>query len=115
MQELGQELIAVLGEAAIVPFAERFGGTRLYVPFKLDDEHEVTQAIGREAADALCKRFAPSTIRIPLFRDQRIMALHAKGASAAQIATRFAMTENGVVKALKRIREADQMVRPDCI
>ena len=91
----------MIGETATVALANRFGGTRLYIPLKIGDDHEIALAIGREATTALQVRFSLATIRVPLLRNLRAKQMVMDGWSAARIAVRLGMTETGVARLLK--------------
>ncbi|MBY0306403.1 MAG: hypothetical protein K2W86_14790 [Sphingomonas sp.] len=96
-------LRAVLGEEAFVFLAQAFGGTRVYVPPKCRDDHEIVLAIGRVAADALSRSFAPDTIRVPLARRERALYFRGTlGLSNAQIARQLGITEGGVNRLFAR-------------
>lgn len=102
MRGPGPDLLKLIGEPAFVALAEAFGGTRLYVPTKIDDQHEIAKAVGIDAARQLSRRLAPDQIEVPLARDLRARHYRARGLSQAEVARRLGMTENGVRKLLKR-------------
>lgn len=52
------EIAEVAGEAAAVKFAAQAGGTRVYIPARVDDEHWLVACVGRQAADTICAHFA---------------------------------------------------------
>jgi hypothetical protein len=52
------EIAAVAGDAAALNLAARVGGTRVYIPARVDDSHWLTECVGRRAADQICKHFA---------------------------------------------------------
>jgi hypothetical protein len=100
----GPELVALIGEEALVRLAEAFGGTRLFVPVKMTARHEIAKAIGIEAARKLSDRIAPDVIRVPLAREQR--ARHYRGAlglSNAQVARKLGIVEPAVNKMFARM------------
>lgn len=101
--ELSNDLKLLLGEASFVALAQAFGGTRLYVPSNIPADHEITQAIGAEAADLLSRRYSPATIRVPLARNERASHYRALGMSNAAIARKLGMTETGVDKLFSRM------------
>lgn len=105
-RELSGELLAMLGEEGFVALAQAFGGTRLVVPYKLDEEHEITKAIGMARATRLSRRYAPDQLRIPLARELRALHYRAKGLSNAQIARKLGITETGVDKLFRRRPDA---------
>lgn len=102
----GPELKALIGKDAFVRLAEAFGGTRLYIPIAIDDDHEIARAIGIDAARAMVDRLAPDMIRVPLARDDRAMHYRAIGHSNAQIARALGITERGVERLFERRDDA---------
>jgi len=107
---LKTHLAAVLGQEGLVRFCQALGGTRVYVPYKLADDNDIVEAVGRELADKLSRSFAPATIRVPLARRERALYYRAGGLSDARIARLLGITENGVGKLFAR--EADLPDRP---
>lgn len=103
-------LHSILGEDGFVRFCQALGGTRVYVSWKLSDDHDVVQAVGREAADKLSRQLAPATIRVPLARRERALYYRRQGLSDAAIARKLGITENGVGKLFRR--EQDLPPRP---
>lgn len=99
---LKTHLRAILGDEAFVALCQELGGTRLYVPYALRDEHDLVQALGRPAAEKLSRALAPATIRVPLARRERALHYRRAGLSNARIARRLGMTETGVAKLFGR-------------
>lgn len=99
------ELLELLGESAFVHLTQAFGGTRLYVPHIIGDDHEIAQAIGPDAARRLSRRHAPDIIRVPLARCIRARHYRALGDSNARIARKLGITETGVNKLFRRMIE----------
>lgn len=106
------ELTEVIGKVAALSLSEAFGGTRLYIPVLLKDKHPIVRTIGRDQADKLAQRFAPDTIRIPLMIDLRVAKFIHERRSHAWIARTLVMTENGVGKVVKRLKELDEPLWP---
>lgn len=102
----GPELEALIGEEALVRLAERFGGTRLFIPVKMTARHEIARAIGVEPARLLAERLAPDVIRVPLARELRARQYRARGMSNARIAVALGMTEGGVERLFRRLPDA---------
>ena len=90
------ELSAYLSDAELVALAEAFGGTRLHVPIRAGDDHQIVRVIGRDGFAKLSAVYAPDTIRIPICRELRALHYRTQGLSNAQIASRLCMTETGV-------------------
>lgn len=97
------DLVELIGEAAFVRLAEAFGGTRLYIPNKLGPDHEIVEAVGKDAAILLVERLAPDVIKVPLAREIRARHYRARNWSNAQIARALQITESGVEKLFRRV------------
>ncbi|QPT09695.1 hypothetical protein [Sphingomonas paucimobilis] len=97
------DLVELIGEAAFVRLAEAFGGTRLYIPSKLDPDHEIVEAVGKDAAILLVERLAPDVIKVPLAREIRARHYRARNWSNARIARALQITESGVEKLFRRV------------
>ena len=52
------DIARAAGEAAALALAANVGGTRVYIPAAVDDEHWLVKAVGRAAADKICAAFA---------------------------------------------------------
>jgi hypothetical protein len=108
------EIASVVGVPAALAIAERVGGTRVYIPSHVGDDHWLVEAVGREAAVKICELFAVDGSRgqrvdMPVaaiggrayraFRQQlarRVHKLDKEGKSARQIALEVGLTERGV-------------------
>lgn len=100
-----EQLIDLIGEAAFVALAERFGGRRLYVPTAIGADHDIARAIGADAARHLSERVSPDVIRVPLARDVRARHYRAGGLSNGAIASRLGITEPAVNKLFARMAD----------
>lgn len=101
---------AVLSAEEFVRLAEMLGGDRIYVPRRIDDDHDLVAAIGRGAADRLSQAIAPAWLPVPLARRERALFYEAQGLKDHEIARRVHMTRSGVQKLLDR--EVDLSDRP---
>jgi hypothetical protein len=96
------ELREVVGERAAVRLSVVFGGTRLYIPVRADPGGWLAQAIGIDAANALCRAFNREQIDIPLGpgkltrQREKIVAMRSRGMSERAIALDLDMTERQV-------------------
>ncbi len=66
------EIADVAGEAAAFSIASAKGGTRIYVPARIDADHWLVETVGLAAAQKICKHFAVDHVRgqdieIPLY------------------------------------------------
>lgn len=104
------ELIELIGEDGLRALAERYGGTRMYVPIDMHANHDLVTVLGLERATALSTRLGLDVIRVPLARELRALHLRASGMSNSQIASALVMTETGVNKLFARLSKAGQAV-----
>lgn len=101
------DLTDVLSAMEVVALVEAFGGTRLYLPVQMTEEHRIAKAIGYEAAMKLWQALGSGPLRIPIARDLRARHYRAQGDSYAKIARKLGMTEPGVETLFKRVAQPD--------
>lgn len=97
-------LVEVLGLAGTLALARRFGGVRVYVPQpeRLKPEGALVATLGHDIAHKLAFEFRGLEIMVPkcvaYLNRERARRIHAeaKTASAAQLATRYGITERYV-------------------
>lgn len=89
----------------IVALADAFGGTRLYVPTKITEGHQIAKVIGYAAAQRLWNGIGSGAFRVPLARELRASHYREQGWSIARIARQLGMTETGVTKLLARMEQ----------
>lgn len=85
---------SVIGAAATLRLLALFGGTDLYVPASVSDDHVLTKCLGVEAAKRLSARFAGDKLKVPrgeddftrLTRVRRVAGLLRAGTPPADIA-----------------------------
>lgn len=87
------EIAETAGEPAAVSFAARVGGTRVYIPARVADDHWLVDCVGRAKADLICKHFA-----VDARRGQRIDVPIAAGGVYPQLRRAVA----------RRLHELDQ-------
>ncbi len=63
-----QELAELIGVAAAIAVARKWGGRRLYCPQTLSRDHELVKLIGRQRAELLCQRYTREHLDIPSAR-----------------------------------------------
>lgn len=98
---LVRDLQACLGMDGFVQLCQELGGLRIYVPYRLKDDSELVQVLGRELAEKFVRKFAPATIRVPLAKRVRALHFRAQGLSDPQIARKMKITESGVKSLFK--------------
>jgi hypothetical protein len=102
------EIAEVAGLPAALAVAERYGGSRLYVPKRAPDSHELVQLVGRDAADAICRFYGGldrggEPITIPLgprrfYARARAAAekMRAEGKSVAEVTRALGVARSSV-------------------
>ena len=113
------EIAQVAGLDAALKLAEARGGTEIYVPAEAPDGHWLTEAVGKQAAAAICAHFTGSgpgcRLEIPLgpagshaqLRRQ-VDKLIAEGKSEREIALVTRYTGRGVRMRKAKARRAAQ-------
>lgn len=103
--KLFDEVVPIIGWEATLELVRAFGGTRLYIPkvTRLDEEHNLVQAIGEDAARKLAKKHPSRLMVIPrgtsLFNARRNEAIRRRfdaGESAPKLALEFGLCERQV-------------------
>lgn len=88
----------ILGPDGFIAFVQAMGGTSVYIAYRMRDDNDVVEVLGREVADKLSRALAPCYIRVPLARRERALYYRAQGLSNARIARLLGVTESGVSK-----------------
>jgi hypothetical protein len=52
------EIAQLVGEPAAVNIAARVGGSRVYIPATVADDHWLVECVGRAKAEQICRHFA---------------------------------------------------------
>lgn len=109
LPELLGQVVEISGEEAAIRLADRYGGTRMYVPSRehLDERHPLVVLVGKEAAEAISERWAGLHLEVPLgsdvtrlLRNLEIKRMSDSHRSAGSIARRFGMTRRSVLRIL---------------
>lgn len=103
-----QEMQRLLGEAATAKLVEKYGGgSRVYIPLKVEHNHPLAELLGLEAAQFLGDEYGGLSIEIPrnvaLQREQRnrlIFADWQAGMNKAEIALKHKLTTRYIRKIL---------------
>lgn len=103
-----REIAALIGVPATLTLVKHYGGVRLYVPKSLEPGHILVRLLGAEAAARLVAHYMPGEpFEVPraaglirATRNKAIRARAARGATAADLARDFAMTERHVWRIL---------------
>lgn len=100
-QEIGQKI----GGEATAKLVAQYGGTRLYIPYKLKLDHPLRQLLGQEISQQLCSEFGGMTVEVSRAvmlqigqRNKLILADRAAGMSKSQLARKYQLTERTIRK-----------------
>ncbi|MDH4234803.1 MAG: hypothetical protein OEV15_06685 [Gallionella sp.] len=100
-QEVGQKI----GDEATAKLVAQYGGTRLYIPYKLKLGHPLCQLLGQEVSQQLSDEFGGMTVEISRAvmmqigqRNELILADRAAGMSQRQLARKYHLTERTIRK-----------------
>lgn len=106
---LVREWVGLMGWPAVIALVRVYGGTRIYVPKTVGDNHPLACLIGLTAAQALAAHCGgeehvdvPRVTRALVALRDRAMAAAREQASVAALARQYGMTERGIYKALGR-------------
>lgn len=97
-------LLRLLGPEGLAVLADRYAGTRLFVPDSLD-RSKLADEVGVEIATKLIKRYGRDYIPVPLVRDLRACHYRKIGLSNAKIARRLGITEGAVNRIFQRMED----------
>lgn len=93
----------MVGVEPALRLVEAWGGVRLYVPQQMPKDHLLVSTLGRAEADQLADRYGGETLQIPrclhalrAVRNTRIRADRRDGASTAELALRYRLTERQI-------------------
>jgi Mor family transcriptional regulator len=109
-----REIAERIGLPATIRLVEGWGGTRLYVPEKIEPHHLLAQRLGCEAARQLSRLYAREIIDIPravraakAIRDREIIERLDAGDSAPALARAHGLTERAIWKIRRRVIDSD--------
>lgn len=115
LPETLSEVVAAIGMERTLALVERLGGVRVYVPEKMVPDHQLVRVVGHHAAYQLAERFGGEPLVLPRcaealrgVRNSRIRSEREGGATPAQLALRFALTERQVYAILAAAEPASE-------
>lgn len=101
------EVVDVIGLEQALRLVDAFGGVRVYVPERMTPEHILVRVIGHNSAWQLASHFGGEQLSVPRcvsglrsVRNAQIRRERQAGASPAQLALRYGMTERQVYSIL---------------
>ncbi|MEO5376239.1 MAG: hypothetical protein H7832_00410 [Magnetococcus sp. DMHC-6] len=102
-----QEIKEIIGMEGALTLVQRCGGTRLFVPKKINAQHKLVELLGFERARRLCLHFGGETLLIVraakakrLARNREIIRLYDDGGSVRNLAKEFNLTERAIYSVL---------------
>ena len=105
----------VAGDAAAAALARERGGIRCYIPATAKDGHWLTELVGREAAEAICRAIGGGEIVVPMAGDglamqtrRRMEEMIRNGMPAPRIARTLGVSERTVWRHKARLRQRDK-------
>ncbi|MEO8343372.1 MAG: Mor transcription activator family protein [Gallionella sp.] len=109
------EIADAIGEDAAMTIANQYGGTRLYVPKRIQVVHPLAELLGMEAAQKLASVLGgqdhfdiPQAVALKRAkRNAQIFADRAEGASVSELARKNSMSERNIraIFAARRVFE----------
>lgn len=110
-----RELCGLTGVGAVMKLVETYGGVRLYVPQKLNDDHALVKLIGGGNAQKLAEIYGGETLEIPkaeaamrALRNREIRSLYPQF-SQRELALKYNTTERNIRLILGDAQNDDQM------
>lgn len=99
-----KEVAALIGLPATLNLVRAYGGTRIYVPTRFDPDHPIVKLVGHEAAAKLIQTYGgwehfdlpKADIAVKAARDNQIRRDRGLGATQAQLAVRYSLTERQI-------------------
>jgi DNA-binding NarL/FixJ family response regulator len=104
------EVEGIVGRDAAIKFAIACGGTRIYIPARLSDEHWLVESIGLDAARKLAKHFTFQRrglrLDVPMMpRAIQTNELTTAGASSREIALQLGIHQRTVHRHRSKMRD----------
>ncbi|MCS4503874.1 hypothetical protein NYO91_07260 [Arhodomonas aquaeolei] len=113
------EVVETIGMDTTLQLVESLGGVRVYVPENMRPDHVLVRVIGHRAAWRMAERFGGEPLVLPRCaaslraeRNARIRRERAGGATPAQLALRYGLTERQVYAILAAGEPEDDGQQP---
>ncbi|MEO5328102.1 MAG: hypothetical protein H7829_07635 [Magnetococcus sp. THC-1_WYH] len=105
IREIGEEI----GFEAVFKLVDRFGGTSINPPLKVDEHHWLAEVIGLPAAQKLAQLWHGDRIYIPFLkaakqavRNKEIIQRYDAGESVRTLALSYHLAERSITRILKK-------------
>ncbi|MBD2189995.1 Mor transcription activator family protein [Pseudanabaena mucicola] len=102
---LAQEIRDLIGLNQTLLLVQKFGGTRIYIPPRLESAKSLIKLLGRDDAQKMIDRFKREQIVIPRCtafvnstRDRQIMSDRALGLTVDQVARKYRLSRQSIQK-----------------
>jgi hypothetical protein len=113
LPETAQEICEIVGFDATLRLIEDHGGTKLYIPAELPEDHFLIELLGEEKAKKLCWHYSTLQVSVPVANQMKataryraIVALRQQGYSKTKLARLFQLTERRIEQILARYRDS---------
>ena len=107
-----RDMAEVIGLDAALGVVQHYGGTRLWLPLVLSEDHPLVQTIGLAAARSLSEHYRLESLTIPtckrafrVIRNQRIVERYRAGETAATLAHEFGLHERMIWQIVAREKD----------
>lgn len=98
-------MVGLVGISATMAIVKTYGGRRLYIPRKVQPNHQLVPLIGIDKLEALCRHYDGERLNIPkceeaikkYVRNREIRAAYGP-VSLSKIAARYHLTERQVLR-----------------
>lgn len=104
---LADALTKLIGAKGLVLLAEKYGGTRLYIP-PSPNRSQLVDELGADILTRLGQRYGGDYLKVPLARELRARHYRAIGLSNAKIARKLGVTEGAVNRIFQRMKEVPE-------
>ena len=105
-------LTEIVGAEGVLALIEAAGGTEIYVPATLRDDHPLVAMLGAAAAAALAKERGGAAMRVPLAKTWRAWVYRARGMTHAAIARKLGCQDITVIGMMRARPETRQIALP---
>ncbi|HIJ85227.1 MAG: Mor transcription activator domain protein [Magnetococcales bacterium] len=106
------EIRETIGLNNTLKLVTNYGGTRVFVPKRIHDQHRLVNVLGLKAANQLSRRFGGESLTLVrgasalrASRNKEIIEQYSKGVRVADLARTFALTERRIYTILSGVSD----------